>query len=151
MCLIYLIYILIFKPTGNFKIFMFNLNFHWIKILLLGIIMRQWDALCIQHFVFSNRLQIRTLYLVELAKSQPKLPENKSSMRGSYTSLPFIPTPATCRMSSAECPSRCRVEWPSPALCSSFTSILQNSIHWDIRSLPCRGHCRSFHLVISIF
>lgn len=48
-------------------------------------------------------------------------------MRRSCTNRPFIPTPATCKMSSAECPSRSREVWPSPVPCSSFTGISQGA------------------------
>lgn len=84
--------------------------------------------LCFRHCIHESLENHRRLYFVELAKSQSILPESKLSMRGSCTNLPFIPTPAICRTSSVECLSKCREEWPSPALCFNFTGILQDSI-----------------------
>jgi len=94
-----------------------------------------------------------TLYLIELAKSQPILPESKLSMRRSCTSPPFIPILAICRMFSAECPSRFQEEWPSPVLCFSFTGIFTENLidSLEIRSFPCYSYWRCFCLITSMF
>jgi len=117
--------------------------------LLLGIIIRQWDAALYCRIAWKSC----TLYLTELAKSQPILPESKLSMRGSCTSPPFIPILAICRMFSAECLSRCQEEWPLPVLCFSFTGIFTENLinSLEIWSFPCYSYWRCFCLITSMF
>lgn len=72
------------------------------------LIPRNSVARCSFFRVYKNQ---QSLYPLDLGRSQLVQPGSKSSMLRSFTSRPFIPIPVTCRMSLAECPFKCQVEW----------------------------------------